>query len=142
MGLLSDLTRLNSLVGDVELLDVDLLEFEHLELDDGRDFLLALVTGPQVEKVVELLERLRTWSQPAPNDMGRLTNTQLVEELMEFPRSGPLMQAFVMQALSAFSKGVLASRPGSLGNAMVSEEAWRACASEVLEKLKQERGLS
>lgn len=66
MGLLSDLIRLNSLVGDVELLDVDLLEFEHLELEDGRDFLLALVTGPQAEKVVELLERLRSWSQPAP----------------------------------------------------------------------------
>lgn len=66
MGLLSDLIRLNSLIGDVELLDVDLLEFEHLELEDGRDFLLALVTGPHAEKVVELLERLRSRSQPAP----------------------------------------------------------------------------
>lgn len=74
--------------------------------------------------------------------MGRLTNTQLVEELMEFPRSGPLMQVFIIQALSEFSKGVLASTPGSLGNGLVSEEAWRACASEILEKLQQERGLS
>lgn len=66
MGLLSELAQVKAVADAVELLDVDVLEFEHLELNNGRDFLLALVTGPQAEKVVELLERLRTWSQPAP----------------------------------------------------------------------------
>lgn len=93
MGLLSDLIRLNSLVGDVELLDVDLLEFEHLELEDGRDFLLALVTGPQAEKVVELLERLRSWSQPAPAGGTAVAHTNdeqmlhIVELMQEWHRS-------------------------------------------------------
>lgn len=66
MGLLTELDQVKAVADAVELLDVDVLDLEHLELNNGRDFLLALVTGPQVEKVVALLERLRTWSQPAP----------------------------------------------------------------------------
>lgn len=66
MGLLTETAQIKAVADAVELLDVDALDFEHLELNNGRDFLLALVTGPQVEKVVALLERLRTWSQPAP----------------------------------------------------------------------------
>lgn len=66
MGMLTETVQVKAVADAVELLDVDALDFEHLELNNGRDFLLALVTGPQVEKVVELLERLRSWSQPAP----------------------------------------------------------------------------
>ncbi|VXC72557.1 conserved hypothetical protein [Pseudomonas sp. 8Z] len=66
MGLLTELDQVKAVADAVELLDVDVLDFEHLELNSGRDFLLALVTGPHVEKVVELLERLRSRSQPAP----------------------------------------------------------------------------
>lgn len=65
MGLLSELAPVKDVAYAVELLDVDVLDYEHVGLPNGRDFLLALVTGPQVEKVVELLERLRSWSQPA-----------------------------------------------------------------------------
>lgn len=31
----------------------------HLELNDGRDYLVAVITGPKAEKAAELLERLR-----------------------------------------------------------------------------------
>lgn len=66
MGLLAENAPVGAVADAVELLDVDVLDFEHLELEGGRDFLLALVTGPQAERVVELLERLRSRSQPAP----------------------------------------------------------------------------
>ncbi|WP_275629842.1 hypothetical protein [Pseudomonas sp. 273] len=58
------------------------------------------------------------------------TNVELVTQLMEYSRSGPLMHVMVLQALDQFSKGVLASAPGSLGG-LVSEEAWRGCAQEI-----------
>lgn len=70
--------------------------------------------------------------------MRRLTNTQVVQELMDFPRSGALMHAFVFKALSRFSEQVLLAPEGAFGDSLISQEAWRACASEVMEKLKQE----
>lgn len=86
-------TPLASVATAVDLLDVDVLDFEHLELDDGRDFLLAIVTGPKAEKVVELLERLRSWSQPAPAGGTAVAHTNdedvlhIVELLQEWHRT-------------------------------------------------------
>ncbi|UZZ12224.1 hypothetical protein NDO41_07060 [Ectopseudomonas mendocina] len=60
MGLLAEIAEVKAVADAVELLDVDTLDFEHLELNNGRDFLLALVTGPKAERVAELLERLRS----------------------------------------------------------------------------------
>ena len=65
MSIVAELIPLKNVADAVELLDTDVLDFEHLELTNGRDFLLALVTGPQAAKVVELLERVRSWAQPA-----------------------------------------------------------------------------
>jgi hypothetical protein len=93
MGLLTETAQVNAVADAVELLDVDALDFEHLELNNGRDFLLALVTGPQVEKVVELLERLRSWSQQAPADGTIVAHTNddqvlhIVELMQEWHRS-------------------------------------------------------
>ncbi|AKG02841.1 hypothetical protein B0B16_04360 [Pseudomonas aeruginosa] len=56
---------------------------------------------------------------------------------MEYSRSGPLMQVMIFQALDQFSSGVLASPEGSLRNAIVSEEAWRACAKEIQQTLSK-----
>lgn len=93
MGLLSELTPLASVATAVELLDVDVLDFEHLELDDGRDFLLALVTGPNAQKVAQQLERLRSWSEPAPTNAPAVAHTNdedvlhIVELLQEWHRT-------------------------------------------------------
>ena len=51
------------------------------------------------------------------------SNLEVVTQLMEYSRSGPLMQVMIHQALDQFSSGVLASPKGSLRNAIVSEEA-------------------
>jgi hypothetical protein len=64
MGLLTKMhwptTTLLELLNDAEQQDEDLLDVAHLELNDGRDYLVAVVTGPKSEKVAELLERLRS----------------------------------------------------------------------------------
>ncbi|WP_312929129.1 hypothetical protein [Stutzerimonas nitrititolerans] len=93
MGLLSELLNMNRLISDVELLDADVLDFEHLELDDGRDFLLAIVTGDKAEKITQQLERLRSWSQPAPaggNTVARTNDEdvlRMVDLLQEWHRT-------------------------------------------------------
>lgn len=64
MGILTTMhwptTTLLELLNDAEQLDEDLLDVAHLELNDGRDYLVAVVTGSKAEKVAELLERLRS----------------------------------------------------------------------------------
>lgn len=93
MGLVAELTPLASVATAVELLDVDVLDFEHLELDDGRDFVLAIVTGPKAEKVAQQLERLRSWSQPAAADAPAVAHTNdqdvlhIVELMQEWHRT-------------------------------------------------------
>ncbi|HBO2561509.1 TPA: hypothetical protein L4I15_006251, partial [Pseudomonas aeruginosa] len=44
------------------------------------------------------------------------SNLEVVTQLMEYSRSGPLMQVMIFQALDQFSSGVLASPEGSLRN--------------------------
>ncbi|WP_121495467.1 hypothetical protein [Pseudomonas aeruginosa] len=65
------------------------------------------------------------------------SNLEVVTQLMEYSRSGPLMQVMILQALDQFSSGVLASPKGSLRNGIVSEEAWRACAKEIQQTLSK-----
>lgn len=63
MGLLTNMhwptTTLLELLNDAEQSDEDLLDVVHLELNDGRDYLVAVISGPKAEQASELLERLR-----------------------------------------------------------------------------------
>lgn len=68
--------------------------------------------------------------------MTQKTNTEFVTEFMEYSRCGPLIQAFVIQALCQFSKQVANSTPEALDTPMVSGSAWHQCAIEIQEKLK------
>ncbi|MCY1290483.1 hypothetical protein D9M69_464040 [compost metagenome] len=64
MGLLTQMhwptTTLLELLNDAEQNDKDLLDVVHLELDDGRDYVVAVITGPNAQKAADLLERLRS----------------------------------------------------------------------------------
>lgn len=53
-------TTLLDLLDDAEQSPEDLLYVAHLELNSGRDYLVAVVTGHKAQIVAELLERLRT----------------------------------------------------------------------------------
>lgn len=64
MGVLTQMhwptTTLLELLNDAELLDEDFIDVVHLELNSGRDYLVAVVSGEQAQRVAELLERLRS----------------------------------------------------------------------------------
>jgi hypothetical protein len=69
----------------------------------------------------------------------RTTNTEFIKELMEFSPSGPMMQAFVLEAINNYAVQVQTMPPWN--NGFISHEVWKSCADEVLETLK-DRGLS
>lgn len=63
MGLLTQMhwptTTLLELLSDAERSDADLFDVAHLELNDGRDYLVVVISGDKAVKVAELLERVR-----------------------------------------------------------------------------------
>lgn len=65
----------------------------------------------------------------------RLTNVELVTEIMEYSERGALIQAFVIEALCNYSERVKAAGPSKFDNMLMSGEAWVGCAEEVLTKI-------
>lgn len=70
----------------------------------------------------------------------QLTNTQLLNEIMEWSPAGPLVQAFVIQALETFAVRVIAAGPEACDSPMVSGKAWVKCAVEVQKALREHLG--
>lgn len=67
------------------------------------------------------------------------TNVEFVTNIMEFGRSGPLIQPFVIEALDHYAKQVVLNREHiieSMSTGFISGEAWVRCAEEVVEKIK------
>ena len=65
----------------------------------------------------------------------RKTNGMFIHDLMCDSQQGALMQAFVIEAIHAYSKQTKVAPPWSTNNAFISEAAWRACADEALEAI-------
>jgi hypothetical protein len=63
------------------------------------------------------------------------TNAQLIGDLMSYSKQGVLMQAFVIEAIHAYSKQTKVAPPWSTDNTFISEAAWRACADEALDAI-------
>lgn len=62
----------------------------------------------------------------------RMTNTEFVTQIMEFAKSGPLMQAFIIEALSYYSKMVAEMPVEKIGGgAFMNPHAWKACGEEL-----------
>ena len=60
------------------------------------------------------------------------TNGMFIHDLMCDSQQGALMQAFVIEAIHAYSKQTKVAPPWSTDNTFISEAAWRACADEAL----------
>ncbi len=71
--------------------------------------------------------------------MTRPTNVEFITELMEFSNNGPLIQAYVLEALRIYSVDVIKHQDDIPEDGFVSRKAWVGCAEEVLAKMK-ERG--
>jgi len=67
------------------------------------------------------------------------TNIEFVTRVMDFADTGPLMQAFVLQALEQYAKTVAKASDADLGGdlAMVPPDVWRRCATELSAKIKE-----
>ena len=68
--------------------------------------------------------------------MKQETNIQFITRLMDRAKSGPLMQAFIIEAINQYASDQAAA-PAWGENAFLSQDAWKACASECLVELGQ-----
>lgn len=62
--------------------------------------------------------------------MSRKTNTEAIVELMDWARSGPLMQAFVIEAISQYATRCAAASPEVFNSPLLNGKAWHRCAVE------------
>lgn len=65
------------------------------------------------------------------------TNVEFVVELMEFSKNGPLIQAYVLEALRLYSESVVQNQDQIPEDGFISRKLWVSCAEEVLVKLKE-----
>ena len=64
------------------------------------------------------------------------TNVQLVTRLMEFSQQGPLMQAFVIEALASYAQDTLDQEKWS-NHSFINQDTWKACAAEVKKTIEE-----
>jgi hypothetical protein len=73
-------------------------------------------------------------------EMRRETNTKFIVRIMDQASTGPLMQAFVLEALRNYSADILATEtPPDAETGFISWNAWRACAAEADQALADRR---
>lgn len=72
--------------------------------------------------------------------MSRKTNTQFITDLMEFAKSGPLMQAFVLEAISKYAERCAEADPSVFDSPLMNGTAWHRCAVEARAALKSHLG--
>lgn len=70
---------------------------------------------------------------------GHPTNVEVIVRLMERAQSGPLMQAFVVEALIHYADQVVGAAADYDGG-VVSMRAWKACAEEAQRTLNNHLG--
>lgn len=64
------------------------------------------------------------------------TNVQLVTHLMEFSPKGPIMQAFVIEALAHYAEHTLNQGTWSK-HSSINQDTWKACAAEVKKTIEE-----
>lgn len=64
------------------------------------------------------------------------SNTAFITDLMDFARSGPLMHAFVMEAITQYADRCAKADPSVFDSPLLSGTAWHACAVEAQQAMK------
>ncbi len=59
------------------------------------------------------------------------TNEQFIVRMMNFARSGPLMQMFIIDALMKQARAVAQSDMKDDGKGLINLDAWKRCAVEL-----------
>ena len=72
--------------------------------------------------------------------MKRETNTKFVVRLMDYSSTGPLMQAFILEAVRDYSAKILAiDTPADADAGFITWTAWHACAAEADQAMADRR---
>jgi hypothetical protein len=66
------------------------------------------------------------------------TNEEFIGDLLAFSDHGGLIQIFIVEAIRSYSEQVASTpKPVEDGNGFISAIAWHGCATEVLQKMKE-----
>ncbi len=71
-----------------------------------------------------------------PTNKRPATNEELISNLMNFAKSGPMMQAFIIEGLRIYSEQVKKADLSNMADGFVNPETWKACAVEYLQTLE------
>jgi hypothetical protein len=69
------------------------------------------------------------------NTENRKTNVEMITDMMEFSNNGPLMQAFIIEAIYNYSSQVVKAGPEVFNNGLIDGNCWIACAEEAVKKI-------
>ena len=70
----------------------------------------------------------------------RLSNIEVVTELMQFSRHGALAQVFILEAIRKQARRTAARDPALLDSPMLSGKAWVGVAAEIRDRLERHYG--
>lgn len=71
---------------------------------------------------------------------GHETNEQFVARIMESPKSGPIMQIFVVEALRRYAEQCADAPAEKLQTGPISGHAWKRCAIELRDEMNKHLG--
>ena len=65
------------------------------------------------------------------------TNVEFLMRVMDFAKSGPLMQAFVLEACAKYAEACAKADPATFDTPMLNGAAWHRCAVELRDEIKR-----
>ena len=68
------------------------------------------------------------------------TNEEFIVRMMNFAKSGPLMQAFIIDSLTKHAERCADVDASVFDSPMLNGEAWKACAVELKSELDKKYG--
>jgi len=71
---------------------------------------------------------------------GHETNEQFVARMMDTPRTGPIMQIFIVEALRRYAEQCATTDAAKLDTGPISGHAWKRCAIELRDEINKHLG--
>lgn len=130
MGLLTEMnwpkTTLLDVLNAAELLDVEVCDVAHLELNSGLDYLIAVMTGDKAVQAAELLERLRSQEpKTVDGDSVAYTNDENIVAMVEMLQQWHRSRVEKLELIASAEPEVEIQVPGNDGQPLILNQAMR-----------------
>lgn len=76
------------------------------------------------------------WEPKRNGQFNRLNNGEFVRDLMNFSRYGALAQVFIIEAIRAYSEGVMQQEAADNPDAIVNPVVWKAIGTDLFNKIE------